>query len=231
MNKPAAIITGASRGIGRATALELSRRGYQLALVARSADLLNEIAHQTQGLALVADITRPQEVQAIVQKTLDRYGRIDALVNCAGIAPSLMVEQTTIEDWRQIIDTNLSAVFYMCKQVWETFKSRQGGVIVNLSSLAARDPFPGFLAYGSAKAGLHILGLCLARQGEEFGIRVHTLALGSVETEMFRKLLTPEQYPPSQTLTPQEVAATIAACISGELRYTSGEVIYLHKKI
>jgi len=231
MEQPVAIITGASRGIGQATAEELAGWGWRLVLVARTAERLQEIAEQTQGLALAADITRPDEVQEIVRKTLGQFGRIDALVNCAGVAPALMIEQTTIEDWHQVIDTNLSAVFYLCKAVWEAFKRQQCGVIVNLSSLAARDPFPGFMAYGSAKAGLHILGLCLARQGQEHGIRVHTLALGAVETEMFRMLMTPGQFPASQTLAPDEVAKTIAACVSGELRYTSGEVIYLHKTV
>ncbi|MCC7349441.1 MAG: SDR family oxidoreductase [Phycisphaerales bacterium] len=231
MEQPVAIITGASRGIGRATAGELAQRGYRLALVARSADRLRPIAEQTNGLAIVADITKPQEAQTIVRKTLERFGRIDALVNCAGVAPSLMIEQMTIDNWREVIDTNLSAVFYLCKGVWETFKQQQGGVIVNLSSLAARDPFPGFLAYGSAKAGLHILGLCLARQGQPHNIHVHTLALGAVETEMFRQLMTPEQFPTSQTLSPNEVAQTIASCVTGQLRHTSGEVIYLHKTI
>lgn len=231
MEQPVAIITGAGRGIGRAAAEELAGRGYRLVLVARNAERLENVAKQTGGLGLVADITRPEEVQTIVQKTLEQFGRIDALVNCAGIAPSLMIEQTTIEDWHRVIDTNLSAVFYLCKAAWETFKRQQSGVIVNLSSLAARDPFPGFLAYGSAKAGLHLLGLCLARQGQEYGIRVHTLALGAVETDMFRKLMTPEQFPADQTLAPKEVARTIAACVTGELRHTSGEVIYLHKTV
>ncbi|MCC6423276.1 MAG: SDR family oxidoreductase [Phycisphaerales bacterium] len=231
MESPVVIITGASRGIGRSTAGELTRRGYRTALVARSEDRLREVAAKTNGLAIVADITQPDQVKAIVAKTLEQFGRIDALVNCAGVAPSLMIEQMTVERWKEVIDTNLSAVFYLCKEVWETFKGQKNGVIVNLSSLAARDPFPGFLAYGSAKAGLHILGLSLARQGQEHGIRVHTLALGAVETDMFRQLMTPEQFPPSQTMTPHEVAQTIASCVTGELRHTSGEVIYLHKKV
>ena len=85
--------------------------------------------------------------------------------------------------------------------------------------------------YASAKAGLHLLGLVLAREGQEIGVRVHTIAPGAVETEMFRAIMTAQQFPQEKTLTPQDVAQTIAACVTGELRYTSGEVLYLHKSI
>ena len=101
--------------------------------------------------------------------------------------------------------------------------------MVNVSSVAARDPFPGFAAYAAAKAGLNLFGLCAAREGEQIGVRVHTLAPGAVETGMFRQLLTPEQYPTEKTLSPADVARVIADCVRGNLKHTSGEVIYLHK--
>jgi NAD(P)-dependent dehydrogenase (short-subunit alcohol dehydrogenase family) len=102
-------------------------------------------------------------------------------------------------------------------------------VVVNVSSAAARDPFPGFAAYAAAKAGLHLFGLSAAREGEPIGVRVHTVAPGSVETEMFRGLMTKEQWPADKTLDPADVARIIGQCVTGELRYTSGEVIYVHR--
>ena len=102
---------------------------------------------------------------------------------------------------------------------------------MNLSSLAARDPFPNFAAYAAAKAGLNLFGLAAAREGQAIGVRVHTLALGAVETGMFRQLVTPQQYPADQTLDPADVARVIAQCVTGDLRYTSGEVVYLHKVV
>jgi NAD(P)-dependent dehydrogenase (short-subunit alcohol dehydrogenase family) len=152
-------------------------------------------------------------------------------VNNAGLAPVRSIEQMTIDEWRATIETNLSATFYFSRAAWPAFKKQKAGVIVNISSAASRDPFPGFAAYGAAKAGVNLLGLSLAREGEPIGVRVHTLALSAAETAMFRQILTPEQYPAEKTMSPTEVAKVIALCVTGELRHTSGEVIYLHKTL
>jgi NAD(P)-dependent dehydrogenase (short-subunit alcohol dehydrogenase family) len=227
-----AIITGAGRGVGRAAAHALAREGYALALVSRTkADLDITKRDIEKSIVLPADISDAQQVADVVSKMLAHFGRLDAIVHCAGIAPLLSIEETTPEDWRAILDTNLSAAFQLAREAWPIFRKQGGGVIVNISSLAARDPFPGFSAYGAAKAGLNLLGLALAREGQEIGVRVHTLMLGAVETGMFRKIRTPEQWPSTKTLDPADVAATIVQCVRGDLRYTSGEVITLHKSI
>jgi NAD(P)-dependent dehydrogenase (short-subunit alcohol dehydrogenase family) len=232
MSQPVAIVTGAGRGIGRATAIELSQRGYRLTLVSRTASELEQTA-QMAGDAFVvpADVTDPNEAERIVALTLQRYNRLDALVNNAGLAPVRSIEQMTIDEWRATIDTNLSATFYFSRSAWPTFKKQKAGVIVNISSAASRDPFPGFAAYGAAKAGVNLLGLSLAREGEPIGVRVHTLALSAAETEMFRQIVSPDQYPTEKTMSPADVAKVIALCVTGELRHTSGEVIYLHKTL
>ena len=143
----------------------------------------------------------------------------------------LSVETTTDEDWRKVVDINLSAAFYLARAAWPIFRMQRGGVLVNISSLSAQDPFPGFAAYGAAKAGLNLLGLALAREGQPLDIRVHTLALGAVETSMFRAIRTVEQFPRERTLAPEEVAETIVQCVRGDLRYTNGEVITLRKTV
>jgi 3-oxoacyl-[acyl-carrier protein] reductase len=227
-----AIVTGAGKGIGRATARELASRGWSVCAVARTLGDLEETARGHERItSLAMDVTQSQAAQRVVETALDRFGRIDAIVNCVGVAPLLPVEQTTDEIWRQTIDTNLSAVFYLCRAVWPVFRGQKGGSIVNLSSLAARDPFGGFHAYGAAKAGLSLLGLSLAREGAADNIRVHTVAPGAVETDMFRQLMTEEQFSRDKTLDPRDVAQVIAQCITGELRYTSGEVIHLRKSL
>jgi NAD(P)-dependent dehydrogenase (short-subunit alcohol dehydrogenase family) len=232
MNDPVAIITGAGRGIGRATAIELSRRGYRLALAARRGEDLDETARLAgNGLCVPTDVTDPAQVERLARQTLDRFGRIDAVVNCAGMAPVRSIVEMTHREWRDVIDTNLSAAFYLTKAAWPTFQRQRGGVVVNVSSAAARDPFPGFAAYGAAKAGLNLFGLSAAREGEPIGVRVHTVAPSAVETDMFRALLSPEQYPPEKTLDPTDLARMIALCVTGELRYTSGETIYVHKTV
>jgi NAD(P)-dependent dehydrogenase (short-subunit alcohol dehydrogenase family) len=225
-----AVITGAGGGIGRATAIELAARGYRLVLCGRKRASLEATADAAGGGAVVpADITLADQVEQVVATAVSQFGRVDLLVNNAGIAPLLGIEQTTDEQWHKVIDTNLSAVFYLCRAVWPHFRRQGGGVIVNVSSLAARDPFPGFAAYGAAKAGLNLLGLSLAREGATMGVRVCTVAPGAVETDLFRSLMTPEQFPASNTLDPADVAKVIAQCAGGELRFTSGEVIWMHR--
>ncbi len=232
MSDPVAIVTGAGRGIGRATAIELASAGYDLLLTARNEkELAQTVSLAGRGQFIVADISDPDTSVKLAEHCIRSFGRIDAIVNNAGSAPRLEVEHTTPEVWRQTIETNLSAAFYLSQAAWPTFKSRQSGVIVNISSLSTRDPFSGFAAYAAAKAGLNVLGLVLAREGEPFGIRVHTLALGAVETTMFRQLLSVDEYPVTKTLDPTDVAVIIRQCIDGTLRYTSGEVIYLHKTL
>ncbi len=238
MSQPVALITGASRGIGRATAIALSQAGYRLALVARGRADLDQtarLAAATDALLLPADVTDPTQVRTIIQETAARFGRLDAVINIAGLAPVRRIEEMSVEEWRAVIDTNLSAVFYVTKYAWPHLRvsAAQGGhaAIVNVSSLASRDPFAGFAAYGAAKAGLNIFDLVAAREGQADGIAVHTIAPGAVETEMFRQLMTPEQYPTEKTLRPDEVADVIAQCVTGQLRHTRGEVIYLHKTL
>ena len=232
MSNPVAIITGAARGIGRAIAAELKRAGHDVVLVARTKSDLDEAASAIGGGVIVpADVTKPADVDAIVAQALGRFSRIDVLVNNAGLAPVVSVKEMSIDRWRAVLDTNLSAAFYLSRACWPTFEKQGGGVIVNISSVASRDPFPGFAAYGAAKAGLNLFGLALAREGEPIGVRVHTIAPGSVETAMFRKLMSPQQWPTERTLDPSEVARLVVQCVSGDLRHTSGEVIFLHKTL
>jgi 3-oxoacyl-[acyl-carrier protein] reductase len=233
MSNPVAIITGAARGIGKAIAAELKRGGYDVVLTSRTKKDLDDAVREigNGAIAFPADVTKPAEVDALVADTLKRFGRIDALVNNAGLAPVVAVKDMSIDRWRAVIDTNLSAAFYLSRAVWPTFEKQKAGVIVNISSLAARDPFPGFAAYGAAKAGLNLFGLALAREGQSINVRVHTVAPGSVETAMFRGIMSAEQWSAEKTLDPAEVARVVASCIHGDLRHTSGEVIYVHKTL
>jgi NAD(P)-dependent dehydrogenase (short-subunit alcohol dehydrogenase family) len=232
MDAPVALITGAGRGIGRAVAVELSLRAYALLLVSRTEGELRGSAKLTNAAHIFpADIAKPQAAKDAVQKCLERFGRLDAIVHCAGLAPILKIEETTDQQWHDIIDTNLSAAFYLARAAWPTFVEQKGGVIVNISSQAARDPFVGFAAYAAAKAGVNLLGLSLAREGQVHGIRVHTIAPGATETQMFRKLMTPAQFPQEKTLDPADVARIVAQCVTGELKHTSGEVIWVHKTV
>jgi 3-oxoacyl-[acyl-carrier protein] reductase len=233
-----ALVTGASRGIGRAVAAALAARGYALALVARSAADLAEtarLANAPDALQLTADVADAAQIERAVAATIARFGRLDAVVNVAGVAPVRSVEAMTVEEWRATLDTNLSSVFYATKLAWPHLRAaaaeRGHAAIVNVSSLAARDPFAGFAAYGAAKAGVNLFGLAAAREGQADKISVHTIAPGATETAMFRGIASEEQWPREKTMPPEDVAAIIADCVTGRLRNTSGEVIYVHRTV
>jgi NAD(P)-dependent dehydrogenase (short-subunit alcohol dehydrogenase family) len=233
MTSPVAIITGAGSGIGRATAIELAKmRGHRAVLCGRRREPLEETAKLAgNGLVIEGDVSKPADAARFVEETLAQFGRIDVIVNNAGFAPVRTVEELSLDEWRAILDTNLSAAFYLIKAVWPIFKRQGGGVIVNISSLAARDPFAGLGAYGAAKAGLNLFSLALAREGAADNIRVYTVAPGAVETQMLRGIVSREQLPAEQTLDPADIARVIAQCAVGDLRYSSGEVIWVHKMI
>lgn len=230
MANPVCILTGAGRGIGRATAIELGRRGYDVALVGRSRDALDAVSAElpTDSLVLPADVVEPDAVADAVAQALERYGRVDAVVHCAGLAPALSVDQTDPATWRAVIDTNLSGAFYLARAAWAALGA-SGGAIVNVGSEASRDPLPGFAAYASAKAGLSMLTQVLHREGRPLGVRAYCVAPAAVETGMFRALVSEAKYPSSLTLDPADVARAIVGCIAGDLRHASGETIYVHK--
>jgi NAD(P)-dependent dehydrogenase (short-subunit alcohol dehydrogenase family) len=229
---PVALITGAGRGIGRAAAVELAKANYELALVARTSSDLAETAQLAgRGSVFPIDVTDPEAVESCVTNTIYEYGSLDAIIHCAGLAPVKPIQEMTIPQWRQVLETNLSAAYYLCRAAWPQFKKQTSGVVVNISSEASRDPFPGFAAYGAAKAGLNLFSRSAAREGQSFGVRVHTIAPSAVETDMFRQILTKDQYPIEKTLSPEDVARVIVQCVRGDLAHTSGEVIYLHKTL
>ena len=232
MDFPVVIVTGAGRGIGRATAREFAGHGYQLVLVSRTRSELEETARLcgVEALILEADVAGDGQAARIVQAAQEKFGRVDALVNNAGYAPALKMEELTNSEWARILAVNLTAPLELMRAVWPVF-SGGGGAIVNISSQAARDPFPTLGAYGAAKAALNALTLWAARQGATHGIRVYAVAPAATETAMFRAMLTEEQYPRQKTLDPAEVARVIYQCVAGDLRWTSGEVHYLHKTI
>jgi 3-oxoacyl-[acyl-carrier protein] reductase len=233
MDEPVAIITGAGRGIGRAVALALGRAGYRLVLASRTSHELKATADlvKCESLIVRADVASAADVEAVVRAATEKFGRIDAAIHCAGLAPVRSIADMSPEQWRTTLDTNLSSAFYLCKAAWPAFERQRQGVIVLISSQAARDPFPGFAAYGAAKAGLNLFALAAAREGHPLGIRVHVIAPAAVETTMFRGILSHEQFPTGLALQPDDVAESVAQCVLGDLRYTSGEVIYMHKVI
>ena len=195
---PVAVVTGASRGIGRATALALADAGFAVGLVARSAAALEEtreLVEQRGGSAVsvVADVTDAGEVREAVAAIEERAGPITVLVNNAGslraIGPLWEVDP---DDWWSDIHTSLGGVFNLCREVVPRMIERREGWIVNLTSYVAVRPSPFQTGYASAKAGVASLTEALAASLEEYGIKVFAVAPGFTVTEMTRHLVQSE---------------------------------------
>lgn len=227
-----AIVTGAGRGIGRAIAHRLAKSGASVVAVARTLSQITETCSQIKasgGIAIpiAADVTQEAEVSRLVEQTIASFGRVDVLVNNAGVAPLMRIEQTSTVDFDAVISTNVRAVFLCCRAVWGPMAKAGGGAIVNISSVGAFDPFPGFAAYGAAKAFVNTYTKALASEGAGQNIRVYAVAPGAVETTMLRGAF--PDFPAEKVLAPDDVAALVETLLTPACRYSSGQTIVIQK--
>lgn len=225
MVRKCALVTGAGRGIGRATALRLARDGFDLAIAARSdaelAETQREVTAMGRGcVRFAADLSEVRRSAEVVEQAAAALGRLDALVNNAGVAICRPLEQFTVDDYRASVGVNLDGVFGACHAAWPIFRRQGGGVIVNVASMAAHDPFPGFAVYGATKAAVVVLSRALAEEGRAAGIRVYSVSPGAVETRMLRAAF--PDFPRAQCLDPGEVAGRIAALVDERCAEPSG---------
>lgn len=190
-----AIITGAGRGVGRATAQRFARAGARVVLFSRSRPALEETTATSinaggQAIFHVGDVAREEDVLALFQLVRETYGRVDILVNCAGIVtvrPFVAMDTAT---WDQIINVNLRGTFLCCREAFRMMSEQQQGVILNLSSLSGVkgvEKFPGLSAYNVSKSGVASLTEILAVEGKPYNIRVSAVSPGAIDTEMLRQ--------------------------------------------
>jgi 3-oxoacyl-[acyl-carrier protein] reductase len=190
LNGKCAIVTGGSRGIGLSIARALADAGAdvvisgtdQARLDAAHASLTAGRGDSLRVVAVRADVRDPAEAERLVGVAVDRFGGLDILINNAGLAVMRDVASMTIDEWRRVIDTNLSGVFYCCHAALPHMKARGAGWIVNISSLGARNTFVGGAAYCASKAGLNAFGEAMMQEVRHDGIRVTTVSPGSVRT-------------------------------------------------
>lgn len=174
---PTILITGASQGIGKATALLFAHKGYDVVLAAREPDRLNIVAQEirTQGrdaLAVSTDVTNPQQVNTLVERALAAYGQIDVLVNNAGICSSGSIEKTSLEDWHKVIDVNLWGYVHTIQALLPQFLAQGAGTIVNVGSFGGKVPLPYMTAYCTSKYAITGLTETLRLELEPKGIQV-----------------------------------------------------------
>jgi 3-oxoacyl-[acyl-carrier protein] reductase len=181
-----AIVTGGSRGIGLVTAEALLARGARVAITGRRAEHLQAAQARLAGgdrvLALAADVASESDVDRLMSETVAKFGGLDILINNAGVGRFSNVADLSTEAWQNIIDTNLTGVFFCSRAAIPHLKRRGGGWIINISSLAGSNPFAGGAAYCASKAGLNAFTEALMLELRYDNIRVATIAPGSVQT-------------------------------------------------
>jgi NAD(P)-dependent dehydrogenase (short-subunit alcohol dehydrogenase family) len=230
-----AIITGAGRGIGRATARLFAREGARVVLFSRTASQLTEVAseitseggkegQEEQALVVVGDVSREEDVAALFQQVNHACGRVDILVNCAGIVAVRPFVEMDVATWDSVIGVNLRGTFLCCLEAFQLMAVQQQGVIINFSSLSGVkgvEKFPGLSAYNVSKAGVAGLTEILAVEGKPYNIRVCAVSPGAVETAMLH-----EAAPHLKAgMTPDDMAEILLFLASDAGRMLSGSNI------
>ena len=232
-----AIVTGATRGVGRAIAEALAARGATVAFnYASRDDLAAELVAAIEGAggqakSYRADVGDAAQVAAMVRDVKATFGTVDLLVNNAGLTRDKLVLRMDVEDWQRVLDVNLSGAFYFCKEVAPIMVKARRGAIVNITSVSGLAGLPGQANYSAAKAGLVGLTKSLARELGKRNVRVNALALGYVETDMTGALGDEYKQRILDNIAlgrfgqPQDVADVAAFLCSDAARYVTGEVI------
>jgi 3-oxoacyl-[acyl-carrier protein] reductase len=227
-----AIVTGATRGIGRAIAERLQQAGMNVVVCGRSEALLAEFDHP-QILPVKADISKTDDVEQLVKTTLEHFNRIDVLVNNAGITKDNLLMRMGDQDWDQVIQVNLTGTFYLCRAVIRQMLKQRYGRIVNISSIVGVAGNPGQANYAAAKAGVIGLTKSLAKEVASRQILVNAVAPGYIDTEMTR-VLSDKQKAEITKLIPlgrvgevSDVAELVHFLVSDANQYITGQVIHV----
>ena len=220
------IVTGASQGIGAATAQVLAEEGARVVLVARSADLLQLVAEELRYLGgevtpMVADISDPAAVTDLFAQVAATMGPCDILINAAGQVENVPFIEMDLATWDRVINTNLRGLMLCCQGAFRQMSAHGGGTIVNFSSLSGVknvEKFPGLSAYVASKFGVAGLSEALAVEGKPLGIRVLTVSPGAVATPMLQRAA-PHLRP---SMTPLDMARIVAFLVSDAGRFLQG---------
>ena len=215
-NQLRAIVTGASSGIGRATALAFAKSGIELALVSRSAVKLKTVADEVQALGTHVkvsiyplDLAVTDQVKQKITDIWEHFGPVDILVNNAGMGYTNSIYDTTLDDWQKILNLNLTSVFQCIQGVLPQMRDRQKGTIINVASIAAFNAFPDWGAYSVSKAALVALSKTLSVEERSNGIRTVTISPGSVNTPIWDTETVQADFNREAMLTPDIVAQSI----------------------
>ena len=223
-----ALVTGGSRGIGRAIALELAQAGARVTLSYRSGkDEAEEVAREAGGSAVQADVSNADDAKRLVGEA----GELDILVNNAGVTRDGVIARMSDEDWNEVIETNLGGVFHTCRAAARGMMKRRSGSIVNISSIVGVHGNPGQTNYSASKAGIIGFTKALARELGVRGVRANVVAPGYVDTRLTQviaddmKELMLASTPLGRFGQPEDVAGAVRFLCSGEASFITGEVL------
>ncbi|MCL4295461.1 MAG: SDR family oxidoreductase [Anaerolineae bacterium] len=240
-----AIVTGGSAGIGRATAKLFAAEGARVVIAARRSEKIGSVAGEIvkeggECMAVPADVAKRQQVERLVQATLARYGRIDILLNNAGVLPlPVALAEMAETEWDEVFTTNTKSIYYTVRSVWPAMVEQGGGVIVNTASVVAFRGTAGLAAYCATKAAIVMLTKSLALEGAPLGIRVNCVCPGFIDTPMNKWLgsLQPDQevwlkdmlerIPLHRTGNPEEIARASLFLASTDSSYMTGQSVIL----
>lgn len=233
-NPRTAIITGASSGIGRAAATELAARSWGLVLLARRPEELEKTASlarecgATQVQSVTCDLSDLDALPDTLTRIADEHPQIHTLINNAGMGKVVPLDRTDRDLFERTLRLNTVAPAIAIRQLWPNL-ARAKGRVINVSSYATDDPFPGFFAYGASKGALDVMTKSIANEGEAVGIRAFSIAPGAVETAMLRSAFDESVAPGSICLEPADVARVIADCAEGQRDADNARVIYVRR--
>lgn len=232
-----AVVTGSSRGIGRAIALQLARDGFNIVVnynhnEEMALEVLGAIKVQgVNGLAVKADVSDSQQAMALVEQTIAEYGQVDVLVNNAGINKDGLILRMSDDEWNRVINTNLNAVFYCSRAALKYMTRKRYGRIINISSVVGLYGNAGQAHYAAAKAGILGLTYTIAKEYGSRGITANAVAPGFIQTDL-TEILAPEQkskilgqIPLERLGTPEDIASVVSFLASPQAGYISSQVI------
>lgn len=233
------LVTGAGRGIGRSIALGLAEAGSDLVLCSRSREELEEVAVEARKLGVRAfvspcDVTDADQITAAVDAAIQEYGRIDVLINNAGLTIKKPAEELPLEDWQTIINVNLTGVFLMAQAVGRHMLKQGSGRIINISSIAAKTGITGSVAYCASKGGVDMVTKTLAVEWADRGVRVNGLAPAYTETPLVKAITdaradfadrVKNRTPMNRMARPEEMVGTAIFLASEASSYITGETV------
>jgi len=207
-----AIVTGASRGIGRAISVALAQEAATVILAARSIRKLQETADQVteaggKAEIVVTELTEEESIKNLVEITNKKFSRLDILVNNAGVTHSAKLEQTTTEDWERCMQVNARAPFILCREALGLLRKSEAGYIINIASVVGVKGYPLQSAYTSSKHALRGMTISLAEELKGSNIRVHLLCPGGVDTELVEKVR--PDIKKDELMQPEEIAELV----------------------